>query len=307
MEKWDHLDLLVLRETRDLRECQAQRDHLEWREELDHQDLGASLGRKERLGYQASQVPLVGTVSLASVAFLEFLDLRENQDRMVSRVKWGLQGPRDTREARVTLDLLVAQDPEAREERLDPSDPLERRDPLVIWADLDVRERMDPMEYLEAQELQVFRDSLVFLESRVRWGIQGKRDLQVLLVNLGKLDYQGLREGMEDLEHLALKDLKAHLEWMASMVNGDRLDLRARRENLAIKEVLDLEDRLVLRVQKEILVLQDFQEHLAIKDLQGSKENLGNLENMERKEIVVSRVMQVLLDNLENMERKEIV
>merc|ERR1719347_1891230 len=271
MEKWDHLDLLVLRETRDLRECQAQRDHLEWREELDHQDLGASLGRKERLGYQASQVPLVGTVSLASVAFLEFLDLRENQDRMVSRVKWGLQGPRDTREARVTLDLLVAQDPEAREERLDPSDPLERRDPLVIWADLNVRERMDPMEYLEAQELQVFRDSLVFLESRVRWGIQGKRDLQVLLVNLGKLDYQGLREGMEDLEHLALKDLKvtreildpmdpqAHLEWMASMVNEDHLDLRVRRG------------------QKEILVLQDFQEHLEIKDLQGSKENPHNL------------------------------
>jgi len=116
---------------------------------------------------------------------------------------------------------------------------------------------------------------------------------------------------MEDLEHLALKDLKvtreildpmdlqAHLEWMASMVNGDHLDLRVRRENLAIKEVLDLEDRLVLRVQKEILVLQDFQEHLEIKDLQGSKENLVNLENMERKEIVVSRVMQVLLDSLD--------
>lgn len=117
---------------------------------------------------------------------------------------------------------------------------------------------------------------------------------------------------MEDLEHLALKDLKVtreildpmdlqgHLEWMASMANGDHLDLRVRRENLAIKEVLDLEDLLVWKVQKEILVLQDFQEHLEIKALQGSKENLVNLENMERKETVVSRVMQVLLDSLDS-------
>merc|ERR1719347_329299 len=168
MEKWDHLDLLVLRVTRDLRECQAQRDLLEWREELDHQDLGASLERKERLEYQDSQVPPVGTVSPAFVAFLEYLVLRENQDRMVSRERSDLQDPRDTREARVTLDLLVAQDPAAREERLDRLDLLERRDPLVTWADLAVRERTDPKEYLEAQELQVSRDSLVFLESRVK-------------------------------------------------------------------------------------------------------------------------------------------
>jgi len=120
------------------------------------------------LGYQGSQVPPVGTVSQASVVFLEFLGLRESQDRMVSRERSDLQDPRDTREARVTLDLLEAQDPEARGERLDRLDLLERRDPLVTWADLAVRERTDPKEYLEAQELQVSRDFLVFPESRVK-------------------------------------------------------------------------------------------------------------------------------------------
>jgi len=62
----------------------------------------------------------------------------------------------------------VDQDPEARGERLDRSDPLERKDLLVVWAGMAVRERMDPMEWLGALELQVSKDFLVFLESRVR-------------------------------------------------------------------------------------------------------------------------------------------
>jgi len=84
--------------------------------------------------------------------------------------------------------------------------------------------------------------------------------------DLGHQDLKDLRVTREILDPM---DLQVHLEWMENMVSGDHQDLRVKRVNLATKGVLDLGDPLVLRVQKAILVLQDFQEHLGIKDLQG--------------------------------------
>lgn len=97
--------------------------------------------------------------------------------------------------------------------------------------------------------------------------IQARKDPLVQLVSQVRLACKEPREGMEDQVPLVLKGhkeikeilgLMVYLVLLGTMVNMETVDnpgQKERKVNLETKEVLDQEDLLELRVQREILEL----------------------------------------------------
>ena len=117
--------------TRELRELQESKDPPELKEDKVHPAPLESLVRRERLEYPAFQVQLAETDSPGLVGCQEFLVLKVILGRMVSREKLDLPAPKDSKEARATLDQLEAPDQEDSGERLDPLAHLGTKVPLA--------------------------------------------------------------------------------------------------------------------------------------------------------------------------------
>lgn len=241
----------------------------------------------DRLALLAVQEPKVQLAQWVSLEFLELrvpLDILVRPETLASKAR---QDSRDSRDCRVTQELLetlvhlvdwdqlAAVDSRVRKDRLEHRD---RLDTLVTLDHRAARDRLDLRDRRASPELQVLLDHLVAVDRRE---LLVSRVLQEVLEPRDSLEHQEIEELLEQ------PVLKGRLELPDLGEVQDRPDSRVTQE---------LQEQLVVLVS---LVQQGQLDTQEIKVSLGHREPQDSLVPREAKDRWAYKVLRDTLDHLE--------